>query len=220
MTYEYIIRERQPRLLLFFAGWASDATPFRTYRPAGRDLLVCYDYRTLDLDLPPEYERIDVVGWSMGVWAASHVVPRLGREVGRSIALNGTSFPIDPERGIHPDTWEGTLRRLSPASLHKFCRRMCPDTAAFHRFLRVTPHRPVDELAEEMRAIGRLQATLGSPRFRWDEAVAGLRDRIIPPDNQLRAWHELGVPVHTPDDAHYSEPMFQHYLQDVWKNNA
>ena len=220
MTYEYIIHEHHPRLLLFFAGWASDATPFRHYRPEGRDLLVCYDYRTLAANLPvADYEGIDVVGWSMGVWAATHVVPQLGMDVERSIALNGTPFPIDATRGIHPDIWQGTLRNLSPTSLHKFCRRMCLDAPAFHQFLRVTPRRPVDELAEEMRAISHMQTSLPTSTLCWTEAVVGRQDRIIPPDNQLRAWKELGVPVRTMEDAHYSESMFHLYLQDIWRND-
>lgn len=221
MQHEFLIQEHHPRLLLFFAGWASDATPFRTYRPEGRDFLLCYDYRTLDANFAPldAYESIDVVGWSMGVWAATYVVPRLHVQLGQSIALNGTPFPIDPECGIHPDIWQGTLEHLSPASLHKFCRRMCLNTEAFHDFLRVTPHRPVDKLADEMRAISRLRLSLPAPAFSWTQAVVGTQDRIIPPDNQLRAWQKQGVAVHTLDDAHYSVPMFQHYLQDVWKNN-
>lgn len=221
MTYEYIIQERHPRLLLFFAGWASDPTPFRTYRPEGRDYMVCYDYRTLEggTDAVQGYQIMDVVAWSMGVWAASHVVPRLGIPVGRSIALNGTPFPIDAERGIAPAIWQGTLNHLTPLSLHKFTRRMCADTDAFHRFLRVTPRRPVDELADEMRTISRLQSTLPAPRFRWQQAVVGRDDHIIPSANQLRAWQKLGVPVLQADISHYDEPLFRHYLQDLWINN-
>lgn len=220
MKYEYIICEHHPHLLLFFSGWASDPTPFRNYRPEGRDFLMYYDYRTLETDfsLLRKYASIDVIGWSMGVWAASHVVPRLGIAIGQSIALNGTPFPIDATRGIHPDIWQGTLRHLSAISLHKFCRRMCLDTASFHQFLRVIPKRPIEELAEEMGAIEQQRASLPAPAFRWTQAVVGDKDRIIPPDNQARAWQELNVPIHRVEDAHYSEPMFHYYLQDLWKN--
>ena len=221
MQHETIIQAGQPRLLLFFAGWASDTTPFRDYRPARRDYIICYDYRTLENDILPKntYKEVDIVGWSMGVWAASHVAPALQIPIRQSIALNGTPFPIDAERGIPPTIWQGTLDNLSPLSLHKFTQRMCADTEAFHRFLRVTPHRPIDELAEEMRAVGRMQHTLPAPAFRWQEAVIGSRDRIIPPDNQTRAWQVSGVPVRTLDIAHYDEPTFKHYLQEIWTNN-
>lgn len=221
MKYEYIIQEQNPRLLLFFAGWASDPTPFRHYRPKDRDFIICYDYRTLEHDfLPPGiYQKIDVVGWSMGVWAASHIGPQLGIPIGHSIALNGTPFPIDAELGIHPDIWQGTLDNLSPAPLHKFCRRMCLDSNAFHQFLRITPRRPVEELAEEMRSIEKQRLSLLSPTFHWEKAIVGSNDRIIPPGNQCRTWQMLNVPFYQTEDAHYSEPMFHQYLEEVWRNN-
>ena len=50
MKQSYIIHEHHPRLLLFFAGWGADETPFKMYRPAASDFMVCYDYRTLDFD--------------------------------------------------------------------------------------------------------------------------------------------------------------------------
>ena len=221
MKHQYIIQSEHPRLLVFFAGWASDPTPFQDYRPAGRDYVVCYDYRTLENDFIPHgtYHEADIVAWSMGVWAASHVVPMLDVPIGKSIAINGTPYPIDAGRGIPPAIWQGTLDNLSPLSLHKFTRRMCADTEAFHRFLRVTPRRPVDELAEEMRAITRMLDALPAPAFAWQQAVVGNNDRIIPPANQTRAWQESDARVTITGIAHYDEPTFKHYLQDVWIND-
>ena len=73
MKQSYIIHEHHPRLLLFFAGWGADETPFKMYRPVASDFMVCYDYRTLDFDASglEEYREINLIGWSMGVWAAS-----------------------------------------------------------------------------------------------------------------------------------------------------
>ena len=48
---QYFIEQRHlPSLTLFFAGWGMDERPFLHYHPADRDLLVCYDYRSLDFD--------------------------------------------------------------------------------------------------------------------------------------------------------------------------
>lgn len=58
---QYFIEQRHlPSLTLFFAGWGMDERPFLHYHPADRDLLVCYDYRSLDFDfsLPEGYEDI------------------------------------------------------------------------------------------------------------------------------------------------------------------
>ena len=135
MKQLYLIHEHHPRLLLFFAGWAADETPFRHYRPQGMDYQICYDYRTLDFDAAPlrAYAEVHVVGWSMGVWAASHVLPSAGLNVASCTALNGTPHPIDERRGIPPAIYQGTLDGLTGASLHKFLRRMCADSAAFRR---------------------------------------------------------------------------------------
>ena len=50
MKQVYIINENHPQLLLFFAGWAADETPFKQYRPKDMDYMICYDYRTLEHD--------------------------------------------------------------------------------------------------------------------------------------------------------------------------
>ena len=122
----HIIHEHHPRLLLFFAGWGADETPFKAYRPAGSDLMICYDYRTLDFDQSGlnEYQEINVIGWSMGVWVASQVLPHLALPIASSTAINGTPYPIDEYRGIPPAIFRGTLDGLTGTSLHKFLRRM------------------------------------------------------------------------------------------------
>lgn len=62
MKQSYIIHEHHPRLLLFFAGWGADETPFKMYRPVASDFMVCYDYRTLDFDASglEEYREINL----------------------------------------------------------------------------------------------------------------------------------------------------------------
>ena len=185
MKHSYIIQTGHPRLLVFFAGWASDPTPFQDYRPAGRDYVVCYDYRTLENDFIPHgtYHEADIVAWSMGVWAASHVVPMLDVPIGKSIAINGTPYPIDAGKGIPPAIWQGTLDNLSPLSLHKFTRRMCADTEAFHRFLRVTCPPP----------------PLPGNRPSWGAMTASSRlpTRQEPGRNRLPAWPPPGLPIMT-----------------------
>lgn len=221
MKQIYIIHRNHPRLLLFFAGWGADETPFKAYQPEGSDFMVCYDYRTLEFDRSglEQYREINVIGWSMGVWAASQLLPQLSLPIAGSVAINGTPYPIDEQMGIPPVIFQGTLEGLTGASLHKFLRRMCADGAAFRSFLQVTPQRPLEELREELANIGQLYRTLPPATFQWREAVVGSNDRIIPPDNQLRAWTTRGTTVRQTEDAHYQEELFKHYLQDLWTNN-
>lgn len=246
MIQKYIIHEGNPRLLLFFAGWGADETPFKAYRPAGSDFMICYDYRDLsfDADILKAYEQVNVVGWSMGVWAASQTLGRLiadGKNdathadakstghlrlsLGKSIAINGTPFPIDEERGIPPAIYRGTLEGLTDASLHKFLRRMCADSKAFREFLAVTPRRPLEELREELAAIETAYTTGKAYPFGWDVSIVAAEDRIIPPGNQQTAWtrDEKSMPflsdkhllIHT-DKAHYDRELFETWLEKEW----
>lgn len=221
MQQIHIIHEHHRRLLLFFAGWGADETPFKTCHPAGSDFMICYDYRTLDFDTSAlnEYKAINVIGWSMGVWAASQVLPHLSSPIANSIAINGTPYPIDEHRGIPPAIFRGTLDGLTGASLHKFLRRMCADGTAFKNFLQVTPRRPLEELREELAKIEERHQALPPSTFRWQQAVIGSNDRIIAPANQLQAWKETDAAIRQTEDAHYGEELFRHYLQDLWTNN-
>lgn len=229
MKQTYIIHAHHPRLLLFFAGWGADETPFKMYRPENSDFMVCYDYRTLDFDASglEEYREINLIGWSMGVWAASQVMPQLslpntpgqGIHIANSIALNGTPYPIDLHRGIPPAIFRGTLDGLTGASLHKFLRRMCADGTAFRSFLQVTPRRPLEELRNELTEIEKMYHTLPAATFHWQQAVVGSNDRIIPPANQLQAWEESGSTAQQTEDAHYQEELFRYYLQDLWTSH-
>ena len=73
MKQHFIIKNNQKHLLLFFAGWGMDETPFLTIHPTDKDWMICYDYRSLafDTDLLETYSQITLIAWSMGVWAAS-----------------------------------------------------------------------------------------------------------------------------------------------------
>ena len=158
MKQVYIIKDRHPRLLLFFAGWGADKTPFKDYQPADSDYMLCYDYRTLDFDasLLKGYKEINVIGWSMGVWAASRVMDKLQEAdliIKNSIAINGTPYPIDDMCGIPSVIYHGTLEGLTGPSLNKFLRRMCFNGEAFKEFLNITPKRPLEELKEELACI-------------------------------------------------------------------
>lgn len=242
MIQKFIIQENHPRLLIFFAGWGADETPFKDYRPANSDYMICYDYRNLSFDsqVLKSYKKVNIVGWSMGVWAASQVLGQMIEyhnktlldnslpKFGSAIAINGTPFPIDEERGIPPAIYHATLEGLTGASLHKFLRRMCENSAEFKKFLAVTPHRPLEELREELIAIERMYTTQPAYSFKWNLAVISTEDRIIPPANQEKAWehNEISKPFMTKvhgqlnvEGAHYDRELFETYLEEIWTNN-
>ncbi|MDR2680919.1 MAG: DUF452 family protein [Tannerella sp.] len=182
--------ETRSRLLLFFAGWGMDEHPFMEYLPADRDCMVCYDYRSLAFDdsqLTP-YEDIRVVAWSVGVWAASRILTDRHLPVTESIAVNGTLWPADDERGIATAVFRGTMEGLNEKTLHKFRRRMCGSKEALERFTEHAPRRTADDLREELEQIAELSAEPYLPSFTWDKIYIGLYDKIFLPANQRKAW--------------------------------
>jgi biotin synthesis protein BioG len=223
MKQQYIIKEGKGRLILFFAGWGMDAEAFADYHPGGCDFAVCYDYGddAFDVGRVEGYDDACVVGWSMGVWMAAHVLTKAGITPGRAIAVNGTMHPVDGERGIAPEIFRGTLDGLCEATLMKFRRRMCGGAAGYKVFMANEPKRSVESLRTELAAIGRMYAEgdEAAQVFRWDEAVVGDSDAIFPTAAQQRAWSEAGVTMTPVSAPHYKEEIFRHYLEEIWTND-
>lgn len=212
MKQLFIYRNNHPRLCLLFAGWGMDEHPFAHHRPADADLMVCYDYRTLDFDESQlkAYQEIHLVGWSMGVWAASQVMQHTSLPITRSTAINGTPSPIDPQRGIAPAIFTATLQGLNEATLQKFRLRMCGTATAYKAFMEVAPQRSIEELREELATIGQQSQTLTPARFVWQEARIGNADRIFLPENQQRAWQETTTVITHTEEPHYADHLFTH----------
>lgn len=101
MRIEWLNKKGSGRVIVFFHGWGMDAAGV-SHLQMEDDVLMCYDYRSLDFDFPDlgHYRCIYVVAWSMGVWAADRVISRLEMKPERCVALNGTTRPVDDEYGI------------------------------------------------------------------------------------------------------------------------
>lgn len=214
MKHYFIQQKNYPRLTLFFAGWGMDEYPFIDYCPVDSDLLLCYDYRSLDFDLTllQGYQEIHLVAWSMGVWAASVVLQHVDLPVRESMALNGTMTPVDDSKGIPWAIFERTLEGMNDAALEKFIRRMCLKRENTAAFLARRPKRSVAELKEELQRIGEQYASCGVPDFKWKQAVIGRDDLIFTPASQRNAWRDTGTEMIEQDIPHYSEEMLRNIL--------
>lgn len=190
MKIDFISETGASRLLLIFAGWGMDANPFRDLSRAGYDIAVVYDYRTLDL---PEqttlssYDEICIIAWSFGVASAALFLDAHQQlPVTACVAVNGTLFPVDDNKGIPHAIFDATLRSLSPDSLKRFYRRMCGAAAAVRQFEQKAPQRSFEELADELRAIA--SRRVPTEMSMWDTVYISDNDLIIPTENQLNAW--------------------------------
>ena len=196
MKQHFIINNSQKQLLLFFAGWGMDETPFLHIQPAGCDWMICYDYRSLEFDttLMQAYSEITLIAWSMGVWAASQIMkqhPSL--PVSQSIAING----------------------LNEQTLQKFQRRMCNSSTDYKAFQTIAPKRPVEELKEELAAIRQQCLSSVSSDFIWHKAIVGKNDRIFLPEYQETAWRNKVDSLVNVEAAHYQQELFYEVIMNI-----
>ena len=217
MKYHYITNENHPTLTLFFAGWGMDRHPFEQYQCKDTDMIIVYDYRSLELDesVLKKYKEIYLIAWSMGVWATTQCQILTSLPIKRSVALNGTPWPVDDVLGIPEAIFKGTLAGLSEATLRKFQLRMCGKGDVFRQFQAVAPQRSVEDLKEELAAIGETCKVASPLNFSWDEAYIGGNDLIFPAVNQKAAWEKAGVKIKTGDAAQYDAAVFKHYFSSI-----
>lgn len=213
---QHLQAKSNEKLLLFFAGWGMDEHPFLHYSPVGKDLIVAHSYTDLLLDksLLAGYQEIEVFAWSMGVWAASMVLPELQNSnypISTCTAINGTPFPIDDEKGIPSQLFKGTLDTLSNKTLEKFRLRMCGSKTLFNYFLERAPQRDIEDLRSELIAIEKTAGAKSAAAFQWHQIYIGKEDRIFNLENQKRAWP--GTAYTIIDATHYPEQLFKHLLR-------
>ncbi len=214
MNIDFLRRSGSPTLELFFAGWGMDSRPFAwaadSPHTADCDFAVCYDYTDIQLDKVNQanakihgYSEVRVRAWSLGVYAASLVLPGLCCAISTAVAINGTLWPVDDEMGIPHAVYDATAANLTAESLERFNRRMC----GAHRpiFEARRPLRTVDSLRAELLNIRECAADRAKPQFTgWTQAVLSSRDKIFPIANMRRAWPvtpqlELDEPHYMPD---------------------
>ena len=206
MNIDFLRRTQCPALELFFAGWGMDSRPFAwaadSPHTANCDFAVCYDYADMTLDaaaLRP-YSEVRVRAWSLGVFAASLVLPDLPCAVSSALAINGTLTPVDDNLGIPVAVYDATLENLSAESMERFNRRMCGAHRAVFETRR--PERSLDSLLAELRHIRECAAREGTAQFTgWKMAVLGKRDKIFPIANMRKAWS--AIPMLERDEPHY-----------------
>lgn len=206
MNIDFLRRAQCPTLELFFAGWGMDSRPFAwaadSPHTAHCDFAVCYDYTdmTLDAEALRPYREVRVRAWSLGVYAASLVLPGLHCAVSSALAINGTLTPVDDTLGIPVAVYDATLENLCAESVDRFNRRMCGAHRAV--FEARKPVRTVDSLLAELRHIRECAAYKDRAQFTgWSMAILSEKDRIFPIANMRKAWS--AIPVQELDEPHY-----------------
>ncbi len=191
MNISFIKQDNNRHLILLMAGWGMDAAPFATLDYPGYDIAVVWDYtdESIDKNLLSDYREVIVLAWSMGVMEADRVIPGLGLPISLSVAINGTTTPVNDSTGIPKAIFDGTLNTLSDSTLQRFNKRMCGSAEAFRRFSDTAPSRSIRSLRDELQILGeRSLKQTSAQSMNWDFAIIGSRDMIFTTANQTNAW--------------------------------
>ncbi len=192
-----------------------DSKPLAGLSHPDFDILAVWDYRsaTFDTNLAEGYEEICVIAWSFGVYASQKVLPRLSDRLSACIAVGGTPYPIDDERGIPEKVFRATTEAMSERNLQKFYRRMCGSAEAHRKFSATLPDRDIEGLVEELHAISEEKT---APLKTWTLALVTADDAIFPAENQRRAWDE----THTAELPWPHLPDFQYIIDNYLINKS
>ena len=185
MKYKWLNNRGNSSIILFFNGWGMDESVVKHLSPVGYDVAMFYDYTDLETDftLDEKYIEVNVIAWSMGVMIAGITVPKISPVVKKSVAINGTIFPIDSKYGINPKIYDLTIKNFSPENADKFVKNMFTDSVSSS--LLKNNNRKLEDKKKELIA---LKNYCGNKDYRYNKVIISNDDRIIPTNNQVKFW--------------------------------
>ncbi len=189
MRYHWLNKQNNDKLVIFFCGWSFDYVPFERLDCGKNDVLCVYDYsEMLPLSLAYEYKQISLITWSMGVYIAYLLRDELPN-FDRKIAINGTPFPVDDEKGIPRRTFELTLKYVDSGLQGKFQQNLFKKPEEYEKYLLSPVRRSIGNRAGELAVLDKFikSQTIEYSKF-YDCAIISDADKIIPTRNQVKCW--------------------------------
>lgn len=197
MQYHWLNKENNDNLIVFFAGWSFDYIPFKFLDCTDNDVLVVYDYNSID-DLPNfnTYNNKTLITWSMGVYVA-YLLKDKFKDFNRKIAINGTIYPVDDEFGIPHRTFDLTLKFAQTGLEGKFYKNVFNNDELFERYSKAPVERSIENRVSELYSLDKLikETKIKYNSEFYDFAIVSNFDKIIPTKNQLAFWKEKAKTV-------------------------
>lgn len=184
-------KERNRKLVIMFAGWGTDENSFIPLCNDDFDFILLHNY-SIDAPLiipePKVYDRIILIGWSLGVWAAEYILPKLGIKPDIAIAVNGTPTPIDEKYGFSHAVFDNMFANLSSKYMRDFFFRMFGDRATFNANCNRLPKRTLESYEEEIRWLYNRIMEQTPPSIKWDYALYSTHNKVFPTKRMRNYW--------------------------------
>ena len=180
MKYEWLNRENNSEIIVFFNGWGMDENIVSHLDFDGYDVLMFYDYNSLETDfdfsLLNKYSKRYLTAWSMGVMTAT----LFDIDYASKTAINGTLKPIDDNFGIPKRIYNLTVKNFSESGAEKFIKNMFSRTTVLPKI-----NRDFENIKTELSALLNYEA---KQDFTYDRIILSSNDMIIPTKNQSAFW--------------------------------
>ena len=189
MKYKWLNKENNNKLIIFFNGWGMDEGVVKHLEFDDYDVVMFYDYNTLDTDfaLSDKYSEVNLIAWSMGVIAAGVMIsgschPELVSEsvIKNKAVINGTLKPIDEKYGINPKIYDLTIAGFDEKGRDKFIKNMFDIDAP-----KIECTRSLDNQKSELIALKNYKTDID---IKPDKIIISDNDKIIPTKNQCAFW--------------------------------
>ncbi|MDR2651702.1 MAG: DUF452 family protein [Prevotellaceae bacterium] len=197
-------KEGNKQLLLLFNGWGFDWKIFKDMDIPCHDIVSVYDYTDMEpeqLKFTKLYPEVKVVAWSYGVFVADFCSEYIFN-VKKAIAINGSTTPIDDNKGIPVKIFLATMQSFNEKSREKFYLRITGGLLAYKQLADKLPDREVENQLSELKYLYELSLKNRENGLKWDVAIISTHDKIFPFVNMKNAWGDKAVIV---EGEHYQD---------------
>lgn len=213
MQFHWLNKQNNDKLIIFFAGWSFDEQPFKFLACDNYDVLIMYDYISLDCEIEDfsQYGEINLIAWSMGVFAAYLLKDNLPK-FNKKIAINGTPLPVDDKYGIPTKPFLLTLRHAKTGLEGKFYQNIFDKPEEFEKYTKTPVTRSIENRENELKSLYTQikNTTINYVHF-YDKAYISKFDKIIPTKNQINFWQN-NAKIEILESGH-----FPYYNFKSWK---
>ena len=186
MKYKWLNNTKNKKIIIFFNGWGMDENVINHLDCEDYDVLMFYDYNTLDTDfdfsLLNIYLEKNIIAWSMGVMVGgNYLIEQNLSPYLQTVAINGTLKPIDAEYGIHPKIYDLTIKGFNEKGREKFINSM------FDKKQDILCSREIENQKNELIALKNYRC---NNDFRYNKILISDNDKIIPTKSQVAFWNQ------------------------------
>lgn len=206
--------------ILFFNGWGMDENAISHLDCTGFDVIMFNNYQTIESlqeDLTAYNYKI-LIAWSLGVWAAERSLSSSEIMFDKSIAINGTSYPVDDIMGIPVKVFQGTMDSWNDSNRERFNMRMMGGKEAFNLNKKYLSGIPVNEQKNELMSLYNnfitFEALQYPKKIKWDIVLIGNKDLIFTANNQINYWNEKAKIIRM-DFPHFPFAEFESWNEIV-----